>query len=76
MHKDDPIGKLYKGQLLALILKEICAKASDAVLVGYTISDFNAARQNGIESVAVTWGYGKKDELALADRLASSPDEI
>jgi phosphoglycolate phosphatase-like HAD superfamily hydrolase len=45
-------------------------------MVGDTISDFNAARQNGIESVAVTWGYGKKEELAIADRLASAPDEI
>ena len=76
MHKDDPIGKLDKGGLLALILREIGAEASDAVMVGDTISDFNAARQNGIESVAVTWGYGKKEELAIADRIVTSPDEI
>lgn len=76
MHKDDPIGKLDKGGLLALILREIGAEASDAVMVGDTISDFNAAARNGMESVAVAWGYGKKEELALADRLASAPDEI
>jgi phosphoglycolate phosphatase len=76
MHKDDPIGKLDKGGLLALILREIGAEACDAVMVGATISDFNAARHNEIESVEVTLSHGKKEELAITDRLASAPDEI
>lgn len=76
MHRDDPIGKLSKGELLALILREKGATAADAVMVGDTASDFNAAKENGMESVGVTWGYGKKEELALATRLAAVPAEI
>lgn len=76
MHKDDPIGKLKKDALLALAMKEIGAVAADCVMVGDTVSDFKAAASNGMESVGVTWGYGKPEELALATRLAATPAEI
>lgn len=75
MYKDNPsIGKLKKPALLAKILAERGISAADAVMVGDTASDFEAARVNGIESIGVTWGYGKPAELALADRLVSSAD--
>ena len=45
-------------------------------MVGDTTSDFEAARANGIESVGVTWGYGRPEELALADRIVSSPEAL
>ena len=45
-------------------------------MVGDTKSDFLAAKENGVESVGVTWGYGKPEELALADRLVSTAAEI
>ena len=66
MHKDDPIGKLRKPELLALILRETGAKPSDCVMVGDTINDFEAAKANGILSLSVSWGYGKPDELRAA----------
>ena len=44
--------------------------------MGDTKSDFLAARENGIESVGVRWGYGTAEELALADRVVSSAAEI
>lgn len=65
------LGKLKKPALLAKILADRGISAADAVMVGDTASDFEAARANGIESVGVTWGYGKPEELALADRLVS-----
>lgn len=75
MYKDDPsIGKLKKPALLAKILAERGISAADAVMVGDTASDFEAARANGIESIGVTWGYGKPAELAMADRLVSSAE--
>lgn len=77
MHKDDPkIGKLRKPELLKLILAEIGAKSEDCVMVGDTISDFEAAEKNGMESVGVTWGYGTPGELARATRIVRSADEI
>ena len=77
MFKDDPaIGKMRKPELLAYILREQGAKAEDCVMVGDTINDFEAARKNGIESVAVTWGYGTPDEWSQATRIVNAPTEI
>ena len=76
MHKDDSIGKLSKGPLLALAIRETGARREDCVMVGDTHGDFEAARENGIASVAVAWGYGKPEELALADVTVARADEI
>ena len=76
MHKDDPIGKLAKGKLVALAMREIGAKREDCAIVGDTHSDFEAARENGILSIAVSWGYGKPTELALADVVVSRAAEL
>ena len=76
MHKDDPIGKLPKGKLIALAMREIGAKREDCAIVGDTHSDFEAARENGILSIAVSWGYGKPGELALADITISHAAEL
>ena len=77
MYKDDPsIGKLKKPALLAKILADRGISAADAVMVGDTASDFEAARANGVESVGVTWGYGKPTELALAGCLVSDPSDL
>ena len=77
MYQDDPaIGKLKKPALLAKILRERGIAAADAVLVGDTNSDFEAAKANGVESVGVTWGYGKPEELALAGSVVNSAAEI
>lgn len=74
MHKDGPIGKLRKPELLALKMKEQGARPDECVMVGDTINDFEAARANGILSIAVTWGYGKADEWAQADIVRDTPD--
>ena len=77
MHKDDPaIGKLRKGALLALALRENALAAADCAMVGDTANDFAAARENGMESVAVAWGYGTPGELAGADRIVRTPAGI
>ena len=74
--------------LLALVM--VCvAGAQDTFKIGYACNNFNDtfqtviegyaeqfAKDNGIESVGVTWGYGKPEELALASRIAQSPSEI
>ncbi len=77
MHRDNPaIGVLRKPELLKRVLAEMGAAASDAVMVGDTINDFEAAAKNGVESIAVTWGYGKSAEWAQATRVAHMPEEI
>lgn len=77
MYRDDPaIGALKKPALLALLIARYGAEPDECVIVGDTKSDFLAAKENGIESVGVRWGYGSPEELALATRVISSPDEI
>ncbi|MGN0854501.1 MAG: HAD family hydrolase [Kiritimatiellia bacterium] len=77
MFKDDPlIGRMRKPELLAYALRDLGVAAENCVLVGDTINDFEAAAKNGIESVAVTWGYGTPAERAHATRIAKHPDEI
>lgn len=72
MHKDDDIGILRKPELLALIMKENGAEAGECMMVGDTINDFEAAKANGIGSIAVSWGYGTEDELLEADVICRS----
>jgi phosphoglycolate phosphatase len=77
MHKDDPaIGKLRKPELLARVMQEVGASPAQSVMVGDTQNDFEAAAKNGIESIGVTWGYGKPEELRQASRLISNPTEL
>ena len=77
MYKDDPaVGKLRKGALLKRIIREIGARLEECAIVGDTLSDFEAAKENGIESVGVTWGYGTPAELAKADRTINQAKEI
>lgn len=77
MYKDDPaIGKLRKSELLKRILAELGVTATTCAMVGDTESDFEAARANGIASVAVAWGYGTPEELACADRIVRVAEEI
>ncbi|MBR1921128.1 MAG: HAD hydrolase-like protein [Kiritimatiellae bacterium] len=74
---DDPaIGRMTKSGLLSFLMRRYGVPGEACVMVGDTLSDFVAAKDNAIESVGVTWGYGRPDELALADRLARSPGEI
>ena len=59
--------KVRKPELLARVMARYGARAEDCALVGDTMSDFEAARANGVLSVGVEWGYGRPDELAAAD---------
>jgi phosphoglycolate phosphatase-like HAD superfamily hydrolase len=57
-------------------MRKYAAAPCDCTIVGDTKSDFLAAKDNGIESVGVVWGYGKPEELALASRIAATPAEV
>lgn len=73
---DPQIGKMHKTALLAWVLKHEAFDPNTCVLVGDTLNDFSAARANGVESIGVTWGYGRSDELAQAGRTVNRPEEI
>ena len=77
MYQDDPsVGKLRKGALLARLMRSLGASPADCVMVGDTSNDFIAARENDISSIGVAWGYGKPEELDMADSVIHVPAEL
>ena len=68
--------KVRKPELLKRVLADYGAAPSDCALVGDTVSDFEAARANGIDSVAVTWGYGDWDDYEQATAICEDPDDL
>lgn len=77
MYKDDPaIGKLKKGDLLKVIMRQLNCRVCECIMIGDTISDFDAANENGMVSIAVEWGYGTEEERKLATCRVATPGEI
>ena len=67
----ETLGVLKKGALLVKLMGELGAERGDSVMVGDSYRDFEAAKVAGIRSVGVDWGYGKPEELAMADKVIS-----
>ncbi|MBD8008502.1 HAD family hydrolase [Acinetobacter pecorum] len=55
-----------KAELIQYILEQQQLQADQCVMVGDREYDIFGARHNGIDSIAVNYGYGSQDELALA----------
>lgn len=55
-----------KGELIAYILEKEQLNAADCLMVGDREHDIFGARQNGIETIAVEYGYGSDQELTEA----------
>jgi phosphoglycolate phosphatase len=63
------------------LIREARASAStlaEAAMVGDRAEDIRGAKSNGVGSVAVTWGYGNREELegAQPDRIVASCSEL
>lgn len=67
--------RMLKPELLKYVIETLGVEKEKCVMIGDSISDFEAAKANGIRSVGVTWGYGK-DDLKLADRVITEPEEL
>ena len=61
-----------KPDLLAKLLADLRIDAADAVMVGDTKCDVDAGKANDLATIGVTYGYGKREELAEADRICDS----
>lgn len=55
-----------KAELIQYILEQQKLKADQCLMVGDREHDIFGARQNGIDTIAVNYGYGSQEELALA----------
>ena len=67
-----------KAELIAHILRQERLAPDTTVMVGDRSHDIVAARQNGLRSIGVTYGYGTYEELveAGADRICRTPADI
>lgn len=55
-----------KGDLIAYILETERLNPDECIMVGDREHDILGARRNGIETIAVEYGYGSEQELNLA----------
>ena len=65
---------LKKAILLKFIMQKEKISPEQVVMVGDTENDFEAARENSIESIGVKWGYG--NESHKPDRWVRSAEEL
>lgn len=59
-----------KADLIAYILEQENLGAAECIMVGDRQYDIIGARANGIETIAVNYGYGTAEELAQAQPIA------
>ena len=69
-------GKVRKPELLRRVIALLGATPDNCAMVGDTANDFEAAKENGVFSVGVTWGYGKAGELDAADAVCENPRQL
>jgi phosphoglycolate phosphatase len=68
-HKPDPAGALEIADSLG-VTPENC------VLIGDSTMDLDTARNAGMASIAVTWGYHDRERLQGADRIAGDVEAL
>ena len=55
-----------KGELIAHVLKTEGLEPARSWMIGDRLHDINGAKQNGLRSAGVLWGYGSREELTAA----------
>ncbi len=65
-----------KAEVIEYALACTGAEKESAVMVGDRIHDIAGARESGVDSIGVLWGYGSRAELSSAIYTAEVPAEI
>ncbi len=70
--------KETKADIIAKAAKMSNADLSQAVMIGDRHHDMEGAKEYGIDSIGVLWGYGSKEELtdSGASYIAKTPKDI
>ena len=68
----------YKTEVLRQLVADNGWEKRECLMIGDTPYDIDGAHENGIDAMAVTYGFGKIDELekSHAEYTAHSPQEI
>lgn len=65
-----------KTTLIRTALDGEALEPRTVAMVGDRRDDVSGAKANGVQAVAVTWGFGNLEELEGADHLVHSPPEL
>lgn len=68
-----------KGMIIRFLLEsQKLVPSKNMIMAGDTVFDIEGGRENGLATVAVTYGFGKRDELLKAnpDYVAESVEEL
>lgn len=67
----DPTDRAHKAEVIASLRSRVGADSwGRAVMVGDTIYDVEGARANGLGCIAVSYGFGRREELAATRPLS------
>lgn len=68
----------FKSEILRQLIADNGWHKAECLMIGDTPYDIDGAHENGIDAMAVTYGFGKADELekSAAELMAHSPKEI
>jgi phosphoglycolate phosphatase len=70
-----PDGSLEnKSELISYVLEKEKISPADAVMIGDREYDITGAKDNGFPAVAVTYGYGSREEIAEAGPARTCDD--
>jgi len=72
------IGAFGKGKIISELLKEKSLEADEVFYIVDEARDIEAAKEAGIKTIAVTWGYNSKKALLeqKPDYFVDRPEEI
>ncbi len=68
--------RVDKKELIAWVMEQEGLSASTIVMIGDRHHDIDGAHHNGVASIAVSYGYGSREELAHAGYLVDHPGQI
>ncbi|MDU2201916.1 MAG: HAD-IA family hydrolase, partial [Anaerococcus hydrogenalis] len=69
-------NKNTKKKVIEHLLKGNNLKSSESIMIGDRSYDIEAANNLEIKTIAVTYGYGNKEEFEKASFIANTPYEI
>lgn len=65
-----------KADSLRSMINDPALNNRPMIMIGDRDSDFTAAGEAGIPSLAVRWGYGNEEELELASAIVETPEDL
>lgn len=70
--------RLYKADVLRELIADNGWAAADCLMIGDTMHDVDGASANGIDAVAVTYGFEKRENLERSNAvaLADKPEQL